>query len=1107
MSRTLSLLLFALAPSVLRADVPMPVFPECGEPYVEETCPSDVDSWSLLSYVPESALASVRPAEIDLGSGLSADVAFSLSTGRWDVIVAITDSGISWDRTDLTKKFYINTGELPLPMHADGSTSSVYDLDGNGLVNVMDYAEDPRVLITAGVDEADWLLEPSDLIYTFSDGVDDDHNGYTDDISGWDFFAQDNDPWNTYNDGYGTHGTGVMKDAGAEGNDGGDIGTCPNCAILPVRIGDTFITDGTRAGQGITFAVDSGANVIGMAIGALSHPSSTTSALEYARQNDVLIVAATGDENAYHHNFPAMIGDNLYVHSVRGDNANEDGAVYSFMNFFNCNNYGPRVDLVAGTSDCATGSVALISGVAGLVKSAALDAGYDLDANELRQVLTHSVDDVWLSPDEVDEAGTYPSSEGWDPFYGYGRINAAKAVEMVQAGRIPPRARFASPQWFGIVDPLDVDTLELSFEVGAKRSTRYDWTLSWGQGWEPTQWTELQSGSGTDDAESLTYTFDLSKVAQSPLPEPDKGEGVLERVERAHEPAVTFRLTVTDAAGNLAEARRTTFVYEEPTALPGFPVNLGSSLESSPIVADLDDDGVFEVVIAASDGRVHALYGDGTSLPGWPVSTDTVDDIAMVGTSAGYASGAVPAQNEGIIATAAVADIDGDASPEIVVGGLEGRVYAWHTDGSRVSGFPVRIEGREPEEYDSKRHYDIAILGAPTLVDIDGDGLRDVVVAGGDSRVYVWNNAGALLDNYPVDICHPENCGTVGTRIVNSLAVGDIDGDGDPDFAFGGNETTRDGRYSVSFVIDARSGQPLPGWPQTGSGLVAAAALLPIVGEGHPASVALADFDKDGSLELMNPVMLGQVDLQRADGSAALELNYNQDGFGPKSNSDEPSFVALANQPAIGDITGDGVPDIFLGGAGTYALVGLALTQAIDFQHVLGGWDGATGEMLEGWPRQVEDFQFLMSPAIADVSGDGAPEVIYGSAGYFVHAWDANGNSPPGWPKFTGQWLLGSPAVGDIDGDGWLDVVVSTREGYLFAWTTEGRADGKVEWASIHHDPANTGNYHTVIQPQTGPPDEKRCGCASSPGGQGSVLGGAALLVFTLRRRKARSRA
>ena len=52
------------------------------------------------------------------------------------------------------------------------------------------------------------LLDASDLIYSFSDGVDDDGNGFADDIAGWDFFQNDNDPYTSYFEGFGDHGGG-----------------------------------------------------------------------------------------------------------------------------------------------------------------------------------------------------------------------------------------------------------------------------------------------------------------------------------------------------------------------------------------------------------------------------------------------------------------------------------------------------------------------------------------------------------------------------------------------------------------------------------------------------------------------------------------------------------------------------------------------------------------------------------------------------------------------------------------------------------------------------------------------------------------------------------
>src|SRR6185295_12062210 len=149
-----------------------------------------------------------RDANVDAGdpqcsqiSGVRADTAWKYSAGVPAVSVAILDTGIRWQDAELANKVRLNKGELPLPQHANATNCASYDCNGDGAFNVADYADDPRVSESAGDDtsdtgsNADSILDASDLIATFSQGTDADANGYVDDIAGWDFFDDDNDPY------------------------------------------------------------------------------------------------------------------------------------------------------------------------------------------------------------------------------------------------------------------------------------------------------------------------------------------------------------------------------------------------------------------------------------------------------------------------------------------------------------------------------------------------------------------------------------------------------------------------------------------------------------------------------------------------------------------------------------------------------------------------------------------------------------------------------------------------------------------------------------------------------------------------------------------------
>src|SRR6059058_5575112 len=78
-------------------------------------------------------------------AGFNASGAWKAERGRPDAVVAILDTGIDWGSRGLRTQIHLNTGELPYPEHSDTTSCTSFDCNGDGVVNVEDYAPDPRV--------------------------------------------------------------------------------------------------------------------------------------------------------------------------------------------------------------------------------------------------------------------------------------------------------------------------------------------------------------------------------------------------------------------------------------------------------------------------------------------------------------------------------------------------------------------------------------------------------------------------------------------------------------------------------------------------------------------------------------------------------------------------------------------------------------------------------------------------------------------------------------------------------------------------------------------------------------------------------------------------
>lgn len=153
-------------------------------------------------------------------SGFNAAGAWKVTRGRSDVGIAVMDTGIKWDQESVRLQIRLNRNELPLPKHSNGTDCAAYDCNGDGAFNVADYNDDPRVSHSAGP-HGSAQIDAEDLIVTFSEGGDSDVNGYVDDIAGWDFFDNDNNPYDasSYFASAG-HGSGRAENAAERGNDG-----------------------------------------------------------------------------------------------------------------------------------------------------------------------------------------------------------------------------------------------------------------------------------------------------------------------------------------------------------------------------------------------------------------------------------------------------------------------------------------------------------------------------------------------------------------------------------------------------------------------------------------------------------------------------------------------------------------------------------------------------------------------------------------------------------------------------------------------------------------------------------------------------------------------
>ena len=241
--------------------------------------------------------------------------------------------------------------------------------------------------------------------------------------------------WNIYDNNSDTrdvngHGTVVAGTAAASSNNGVGVASVAwECRIMPVRISDTtgFAAFSNMA-SGLIWAADHGARVANLSYRA-STSSAVASAAQYFRSKGGVVTVAAGNEGVFESS-----PDNPYLLTVSATDSND--LLYAWSNT------GNNMDLGAPGSAYSTKRGGGYSGVSGTSIAAPIVAGVaalilssnpDLTGDEVQTILKQSADDI--------------GPAGWDVSYGWGRVNAGRALMMVGGAgdATPPTVGIASP--------------------------------------------------------------------------------------------------------------------------------------------------------------------------------------------------------------------------------------------------------------------------------------------------------------------------------------------------------------------------------------------------------------------------------------------------------------------------------------------------------------------------------------------------------------------------------------------------------------------------------------------------------------------------------------